>query len=360
MIAYDPLRASSYIPLPQELKYKNCFVNVKNTFDHGCFLWSILAHLYDFPSNRNRVQKYQYLDYVKDFNLDMSNISFPTPIDQLDRFERRNPTLAINVFGWDEEEKKIYYRRPTKSLGECQINLLLISNNEQSHYVLITNVSAMLTRQLSHHNGKKHFCFYCMHAFESEDTLNRHSKLCQTHQPQHAKMPNKDDNVLRFTKTEYQLPCPFVIYCDFESLLVPTSTADDYIPTRDHPGVEQQEDDEEDSERLKTSWTNKYQEHRACSFAYHIVSTDKRYYSDPKLYFGENAAEIFLDMLMREEKILRKWLSRIPPMNPLTREERTYFYSRNPKCHICNEPIMFGRKVKDHSHLDGTYNGMYC
>ena len=89
----------------------------------------------------------------------MKNISFPTPINQLDRFERQNPTIAINVFGWDEDEKKIYYRRPTKSLGEHQINLLLFSINEQSHYVLITNINIMLTRQLSRHDRKKTFLF---------------------------------------------------------------------------------------------------------------------------------------------------------------------------------------------------------
>ncbi|XP_066933395.1 uncharacterized protein [Clytia hemisphaerica] len=196
-----------------------------------------------------------------------------------------------------------------------------------------------------------------MHGFENENTLISHSKLCHTHQPQHAELPKEDSNVLRFTKTEYQLPCPFVIYCDFESMLVPTSTADYYIPTKNHPGVERHEEDEEASARLKTSWTNKYQEQRACSFAYHIVSTDKRYYSDPKLYFGENAAEIFIDMLLREEKILRKWLFRQTPMHPLTREEKNYFYSNNPKCHICDDPITSGWKVKDHNHLDGTYNG---
>ena len=27
------------------------------------------------------------------FQLDMNNISFPTPVDQLDRFERQNPTM---------------------------------------------------------------------------------------------------------------------------------------------------------------------------------------------------------------------------------------------------------------------------
>ena len=57
---FDPLRASSYLPMPQSLKFRRSFVNVRNK-DLKCFLWSILAHLHPISCNRNpnRVSHYE-------------------------------------------------------------------------------------------------------------------------------------------------------------------------------------------------------------------------------------------------------------------------------------------------------------
>ena len=41
---------------------------------------------------------------------------------------------------------------------------------------------------------------------------------CKMHDAQRVKLPEKNDKVI-FTKTEYQLRLPFVIYADFESIL---------------------------------------------------------------------------------------------------------------------------------------------
>ena len=47
---------------------------------------------------------------------------------------------------------------------------------------------------------------------------------CKMHDAQRVKLPEKNDKKGRdkviFTKTEYQLRLPFVIYADFESILL--------------------------------------------------------------------------------------------------------------------------------------------
>ena len=35
--------------------------------------------------------------------LNLTGIDFPTPVKQIDRLEKQNQNLAINVFGWEKE-----------------------------------------------------------------------------------------------------------------------------------------------------------------------------------------------------------------------------------------------------------------
>ena len=42
--------------------------------------------------------------YPTEDGLNFAGIDFPTPVSQIDRLERQNPNLAINVFGWDKEQ----------------------------------------------------------------------------------------------------------------------------------------------------------------------------------------------------------------------------------------------------------------
>ena len=60
MVAYDPLKASSHIPLPKELQSKKALLNIQNN-DEKCFLWSVLAHLHPVAENAHRVSHYTEL-----------------------------------------------------------------------------------------------------------------------------------------------------------------------------------------------------------------------------------------------------------------------------------------------------------
>ena len=85
-------------------------------------------------------------------NFDWTGIEFPTPLTQIDRFERQNK-LAVKVFGYNDEVKKkevgyVYPLSISKKYegdDERVINLLLISNNETNHYTWIKNISRLLS-----------------------------------------------------------------------------------------------------------------------------------------------------------------------------------------------------------------------
>ena len=59
LVKYDPMKASSYLPLPKELKAKRRCLNIKNN-NKKCFLWSIFASLHPVQrrNHSDRVAKY--------------------------------------------------------------------------------------------------------------------------------------------------------------------------------------------------------------------------------------------------------------------------------------------------------------
>ena len=50
-VAYKPLGGGSYIKLPKEIANKKSVINMKNTDDDKCFLWSVLRALNPVKNN---------------------------------------------------------------------------------------------------------------------------------------------------------------------------------------------------------------------------------------------------------------------------------------------------------------------
>jgi len=97
---YKPLAASSYIPLPKALASKQAILNVQNQ-DEKCLVWSVLAALHPIEHGHAPQRVSNYRLFEQELNVD--GISFPTPLNQLDRFEKQNG-LSLNVFGYEDNE----------------------------------------------------------------------------------------------------------------------------------------------------------------------------------------------------------------------------------------------------------------
>ena len=70
-------------------------------------------------------------------------------------------------------------------------------------------------------HGRKHFCDYCLHAFNAEEVLKRHIKDCfKINGEQRIIFPRKGEYV-KFKNLERKIKSSFMIYKDFESILVP-------------------------------------------------------------------------------------------------------------------------------------------
>ena len=103
------------------------------------------------------------------------------------------------------------------------------------------------------------------------------------------------DNV-KFTKTEYQLRLPFVIYEDFESVLCKQDSCE---PSPSKP------------------FTTQYQQHVPCGSCIYLKCIDGRYFEAPKVNIEDDAAEKFLDQVLAAATICRQHLANKIPMKRL-------------------------------------------
>ena len=213
-------RGSSYVPLPDWLTKKKAIINPKNS-DMECFKWAVIAAMKweEIGNNLERVSKLRR--YEGEF--DWSDIEFPVSFRDINKFERNNE-IGANILA--VENKKIYICRKGKDYDRI-VNLMLtadVENPNKKHYVAVKSLSRLLSKQNSKHKEAQHFCTNCLNGFESEVIRDEHYEYCRSKDSVRVEMPTKNP-IVKYADGQYQFKVPFVIYADFESILVPVSGA---------------------------------------------------------------------------------------------------------------------------------------
>ena len=329
VVRYRPLRGSSYIPLPKELRHPaKGIINIKNN-DDECFRWCHIRHLLPQNKDPQRIKKCDK-KYVE--KLDYSGIEFPVSVKQYNKIEKQN-NIRVNVFGYEEGQRYPIYLSKEK-FNYC-LNLLLITEGEKKHYCLLKNFNKFMHNQTKN-NGRKHFCMYCLQGFSSERVLNNHKVDCiEINGKQSIKMP-APGSTIAFKNYRRQLPAPFVIYADFEAITEKVSQ--------------------------KKSHTEQYQKHTACGYGYKVVCCyDDKFSKSIKIYRGEMAIHKFMNDMLDEVKYCKK-IAKDHFTKPIemTDEDKESFRSAK-ECHICKIPYgandNFNNIVRDHCHVTGKYRG---
>ena len=112
-------------------------------------------------------------------------------IQQVNKFEKQNQNISVNIFGF--EEKKIFPIRVTENKGRNHhVKLLLINNGNKYHYILMKDLSWLLSSQYKGYNRRLFFCSYCLHGCTSHVILERHEEKCKAYGTQHVTLPKKD------------------------------------------------------------------------------------------------------------------------------------------------------------------------
>ena len=329
---FNPMKGSSYIPLPDWIMRKKAIVSIRNK-DEKCFLWSVLRYLHPREKNDCRLKDLEKYE----FSLNTKGITFPMKIKDITKFEKLNPDLpGINVFSVDDK-KTIYPLREVNRGCKNTIDLFLYEEDGKFHYSLIKNFSRLIRRQITKRTDEPiQICKRCFSHFTKEELLDNHIKYCSNNATAIVKMP-EPNTMLYFKNYHKKLPVPFVVYADFECFTKPMNSC---------------------SPNPKDSYNYNYQKHEPSGFCFYVKGiVDKKI--KPIIYTktseDEDISKVFVEKLVEVTKGIYNDFYQKPKPLRLTQEEQKLF-EKAVNCHICSRELKKD-KVRDHCHFTGQYRG---
>ena len=102
------------------------------------------------------------------------NIEFPMQEKNFTKIEVKN-NICINVFGYENELLFPIYLSDQKF--EDSMNLLLLIDDDESHYVYIKDFNRFMFHKTKNKN-KKWFCKSCLQCFSSKNVVTEHKEDC--------------------------------------------------------------------------------------------------------------------------------------------------------------------------------------
>ena len=269
---WQPLGVSTFIPLPAKLKNKKGVINIKNE-DNQCFKWCVVRALNPVDQNSNRLTK----ELVKQSkSLNWNGLKFPVGLKAIKIFETNNPSISINVFGFEDE---VYPLKISKEKRINNIDLLWISDEKKQHYCVIKDLSKFLRSSLTKHHETVEICRSCLNHFP-KGKLKNHEEYCFQNETIKIEMP-KEGSSISFKHHNRSIKVPFVVYADFEAFTKEIKT----IPQND-----------------RVAFTQKYQHHQPSGFCYKIVGQNIKRCVLFRAKENEDVSRKFVEMLEEDIK----------------------------------------------------------
>ena len=179
-------RGGTYIDSPKWLKDKKSTINPKNN-DDKCFQYAVTLalNLDNIEKNPQRISKTK--PFIDQYN--WKDIDF-APTNKDWRKLELNNDIAVNILYIPHNTKKIHldYRSKYNLTYDKQIILLMITDGEKWHYLLVKNLSGLLKGIISTHEKDFH-CLNCFHSYRTKNKLESHKKICENHDYCHVEMP---------------------------------------------------------------------------------------------------------------------------------------------------------------------------
>ena len=318
---YKPLVGSSYIDLPIELSSpRKGLINIKNN-DQKCFLWCHVRHINPVEEHPGRKRK---IDRRIACNLNYEGIEFPVQEKDFNKIEVQN-NICINVF--DYENELVYPIFISEQKFEDSLDLLLLIEDDKSHYVYIKDFSTFIFHKTKNKN-KKWFCKSCLQCFSSENMLIKHKEDFLSING--VQSVHVEERIVKFKNYSKQLTALFKTYTDFECNL-------------------------QDTEIYECSCTKKYHDHLSSSYAFKFVCIDNRFSKPIVVYRGKTAVYEFIKATLKEYKYCKKIMKERLNKNLIMSEEEHLFQQSN-SCWICGNIINNdNEKVRDHYHVTSKY-----
>ena len=138
-------------------------------------------------------------------------------VTDIHKIERKN-SVGISVFGYENKKKYPIYVSKT-CCEDKYVDSLLIGEGKKSTMFLSKTSTHLYTITQYIVEENIFFC-YCLQAFRPTDVLKYHINDCfKINDNQRIKMPMKSEYV-KFRNYDRKIKSPFMIYSDFESVLV--------------------------------------------------------------------------------------------------------------------------------------------
>ena len=152
--------------------------------------------------------------------LDYEGTKFPVSKKDYCKIERQN-NVCINVFCYEKDLTYLVYVSDQK-FHDFK-DLLLISNENKSHYVYIKDSNRFMCNKTKNKN-KKYFCKCCLQCFSSGKILAEHGENCLIRNGK--QIVKLKIGSISFENHFKQLPVPFKMYADFECILKGAKSSD--------------------------------------------------------------------------------------------------------------------------------------
>ena len=207
------------------------------------------------------------------------------------------------------------------------MDLLLIPDGNKSHYMYIKDFNRFM-RYKTKNKSKQYFCKCGLQCFSSEKVLIEYEENCLViNGKKSVKLKSGSISFKNYFKYLFLLKSMLIL-----NLL---------------KGVKS-------SNKNNGSYTEKYQDHIPCSFAYKVVCIDNNFSKKVVLYEGKNAAYRFIEAIIEEYDNCKKNDKKIILIRILLcLQKRKISINR---CWICGKLFDVGDdKVRDHCHITGKY-----
>ena len=253
----------------------------------------------------------------------------PMKLKDVHKFETLN-NLNINIYTLSSC-KKVLPLKISDGLHVKHIDMLLLEKGGCRHFTLITDLSRLISSDVSKHNGRLWVCRRCLSHFGMQQLLEQHVMFCSNFKTVRTVFPKKSH--IQFNNYKKKLKMPFIIIADMEAYVEP-------IPA---------------DENQRGATTVKTAIHKPMSYSYKVISSCSEYDKPLVVYRGENAVEHFLEALFEEERLINAILSNAKPIDELT-DAQVLECNTAKLCGICENPFVDGEvRVRDHCHLTGKF-----
>ena len=156
-------------------------MNQKNN-NNKCFQYAVtlalnidnIDKINDHPERISKIKP-----FIEKYN--WKDIDFPSTSKDWKKFELNNE-VALNILCVPHGTKKIEvsYKSKHNLTREKQVILLMISNGENWHYLIVKNLSRLLRGITSNHDGDFYW-LNCFHSYRTKNKLDAHTKICENH-----------------------------------------------------------------------------------------------------------------------------------------------------------------------------------